>query len=176
MDSSASTRACALSVSVLSHSVEETRCFGTEIGHAAEAGDTLCLSGELGAGKTTLAQGIARGLQISRRITSPTFTLLQEYSGRLRLYHLDCYRLGGPDDLEPLGADEWLGRDGLTVIEWPERVVAALPDDRLEIRLQPLGDERLIELVGTGHRSRCLAEAATQAWRVAGSPGSNTSQ
>jgi len=120
----------------------------------------ICLFGDLGAGKTTLAQGIARGLGIVRRVTSPTFTLVQEYQGRLRLYHLDCYRLEGPEDLDPLCADDWLGRDGVSVIEWPERVAAALPEDRLELRLMIVGDDHTLAPHSTGPQSARLARDA----------------
>jgi len=142
-----------------SPSSESTQSVGEAIGQFATEGDVICLYGDLGAGKTTLTQGLARGLGCDSRVTSPTFTLVQEHAGRMRLYHLDCYRLDGPEDLEPLGADDWLGREGICVIEWPERVLAALPSDRLDVALDDTSPCREIEIRGIGPRGRQLARS-----------------
>jgi tRNA threonylcarbamoyladenosine biosynthesis protein TsaE len=136
--------------SVYANSAEEARLWGQRIGNVCLDGDVLCLDGDLGAGKTTLVQGLAAGLGVRKRVTSPTFTLVQEYEGRIRLYHLDCYRLGGPEDLEPLGAEDWLGRDGICAVEWADRVQAGLPADCLVLRLTGSGDGRLIRFEATG--------------------------
>ncbi len=106
--------------------------FGRAIGQLVQAGDILALHGELGAGKTLLTQGIARGLEVGPevRVTSPTFTIINEYSGRLHLFHLDLYRISGPDELETLPWQESLFGNGVAVIEWPERLGRLLPADR----------------------------------------------
>jgi tRNA threonylcarbamoyladenosine biosynthesis protein TsaE len=141
------------SIELISASAEETQRIGEAIGDWAPNGTVLLLHGDLGAGKTTLTQGLARGLGIAEPIQSPTFTLVAEHQGAaLRLLHLDLYRLSGPDELESLGFDQFLEPvNSVTVIEWPERAGHWLPDayllieltsagpDRRRIRLQPFG-------------------------------------
>jgi tRNA threonylcarbamoyladenosine biosynthesis protein TsaE len=144
----------------VTRSAAETQRLGERIGAAARDGDVVCLFGELGAGKTTLAQGIARGLDIPRRVTSPTFTLVQEYDGRIRLYHMDCYRMEGAEDLETLDVEDWIGRDGLVVIEWPERILSALPADRLDLRLTIEDESRRIVFQSGGPKSDRLLGGA----------------
>jgi tRNA threonylcarbamoyladenosine biosynthesis protein TsaE len=116
---------------------------GRALGEKLEPGDVLALRGELGAGKTLLTRGIARGLGIPPEvpITSPTFTLINEYDGRLHLYHLDMYRLGDQEELETLPWKEALYGGGVAVIEWPERMEEYLPRERWEIHIIPTGDE-----------------------------------
>ena len=117
------------------------------------AGDILALWGELGAGKTFLARNIAHGLGVPPTIpvTSPTFTFINEYQGRLHLYHLDLYRLGDPDELDTLPWREALYGDGVAIIEWPERLGPYLPEERFDIRLT-ITDERSrsIEVIARG--------------------------
>jgi tRNA threonylcarbamoyladenosine biosynthesis protein TsaE len=110
---------------------------GQRIGANAMAGDVLSLIGNLGAGKTTLTQGIGAGLAIpGDPVRSPTFTLLAEHTGRIPLYHMDVYRLAGAADLVHLGFDDYLtAADGLIVLEWADRVSDALPQDRLELTM-----------------------------------------
>ncbi len=117
--------------------LEETENFGFWLGHSAMAGDVICLDGDLGAGKTTLTQSIARGLEVpsSYYITSPSFAILHEYPGRLPLYHMDFYRLTDSGDIIDLGFEEYFYLDGVTVIEWPERAGDILPEDRLTLSL-----------------------------------------
>lgn len=137
-----------------SHSRAETAALGMALGQALQAGDVIVLRGNLGAGKTVLAQGIGRGLGVREAVISPTFTLLREYrSGRLPFYHVDAYRLAGPAEAHTFGLDEYLYGDGVTVIEWGERVAPLLPDERLEIELV-YGDEgeREITLQARGER------------------------
>lgn len=108
------------------------------LGAAAAGGDLICLVGDLGAGKTTLTQGIGEGLGLAQAaVTSPTFTLVAEhYEGRIPLYHIDAYRLAGPAELYHLGFEDYLLRaDGLLVVEWADRVAEGLPADRLEVAL-----------------------------------------
>jgi tRNA threonylcarbamoyladenosine biosynthesis protein TsaE len=108
---------------LISHSPAETESLGAQFGRAAERGLVLALSGDLGAGKTQLVKGIARGLGISARVHSPTFTLVNEYAGgRLKLFHLDLYRLETPAQILSAGIEEFLSPDGVAVIEWAERI------------------------------------------------------
>jgi len=117
----------------ISHSPAETEALGESWGRAAQAGLVLALSGDLGAGKTQLVKGLARGLGVAVRVHSPTFTLVNEYAGgRLRLFHLDLYRLETPAQLRSAGVEEYLQPDGVAVIEWAERL-------REELRQPPAG-------------------------------------
>ncbi len=130
---------------ILSDSAEETRRLGRLLASLLVGGEIICLKGTLGAGKTTLAQGIGQGLGIDEPIISPTFTLIREYpapAGRPSLYHIDCYRLENPIELASLGLEDYFYGDGVCVIEWPERIVAFLPPDYLWIELQMLDDQR----------------------------------
>jgi tRNA threonylcarbamoyladenosine biosynthesis protein TsaE len=107
----------------ISHSPAETESLGEKFGRAAERGLVIALSGELGAGKTQLVKGIARGLGITERVHSPTFTLVNEYGGgRLKLFHLDLYRLETREEMLSSGVEEFLQPDGVAVIEWAERL------------------------------------------------------
>lgn len=132
---------------LLSQCAKETREIGVLVGRVARHGDVILLHGDLGTGKTTLAQGFGQGMGISEPVQSPTFTLVAEYDGRtpdgapIRLYHLDLYRLGGTADLDSFGFDTYLEvGDGVTVIEWPERARDALPKGYLSIALEETGD------------------------------------
>ncbi len=109
---------------MISHSPGETEALGEQIGRVAGRGLVLALSGDLGAGKTQLVKGIARGLGVTARVHSPTFTLVNEYGGgRLKLFHLDLYRLETPAQILSAGIEEFLSPDGVAVIEWAERIV-----------------------------------------------------
>jgi tRNA threonylcarbamoyladenosine biosynthesis protein TsaE len=149
---------------VVTRSVEETRALGEELGRdVLRPGDVVVLSGELGTGKTALAQGVGRGLEVDGPVVSPTFTLVREYEGRIRLCHVDVYRLDRVQELHDLGIEEQQ-EESVTLIEWGEAAISALPADRLEVRLTAGagGDERIIELVLLGEswrrRSHRLAE------------------
>jgi tRNA threonylcarbamoyladenosine biosynthesis protein TsaE len=110
-------------VTFISHSPAETESLGEVWGRAAQRGWVIALSGELGAGKTQLVKGVARGLGIAARVHSPTFTLVNEYGGgRLRLFHLDLYRLETREQILSAGLEEFLSPDGVAVIEWAERI------------------------------------------------------
>ena len=129
------------------HSIElstlqRTESLGTVLGKIAEPGDIITLAGSLGAGKTALTQFIGRGLGIDPRIyiTSPTFSLLHEYQGRIPLYHMDLYRLGSEEEIESLGFPEYFYGHGLTVIEWSERLGSLMPAERLHIELVISGE------------------------------------
>ena len=139
------------------NSVEETQERAAKLARFLRPGDLLCLSGDLGAGKTTFTRGLVRALESPAPVSSPTFTLIHEYlGGRLPVYHVDAYRLSGAAEVEGIGLEEYLMRgDGITVIEWPERITSALPEGRLEIRLEETEDEaRRITMTGHGDRWR----------------------
>jgi tRNA threonylcarbamoyladenosine biosynthesis protein TsaE len=109
---------------MISHSPAETEALGEEFGRAAQRGLVIALSGDLGAGKTQFVRGVARGLGISGRVHSPTFTLVNEYGGgRLKLFHLDLYRLETPGQIASAGVEEHLQPEGVSVIEWAERLL-----------------------------------------------------
>jgi tRNA threonylcarbamoyladenosine biosynthesis protein TsaE len=134
---------------------------GRKIGELLQAGDIVALWGELASGKTLLTRGIARGLGIppEQRITSPTFTIINEYSARLHLFHLDLYRLSTVDELETLPWQESLFGNGVAVIEWPERLGHLLPAQRWDINFSISGEESrtiLIRPHGHGNLSRMV--------------------
>lgn len=120
---------------LLSHAPADTRALGRAIGRGARPGTLVALIGPLGAGKTQLAKGIAEGLGVSEVVNSPTFVLMNEHPGRLRLFHADAYRLDEPDDLFAAGLLDDRAADGVTVIEWADRLAGWLPDERLELTL-----------------------------------------
>ena len=120
---------------------EETRRVGRLLGEVARPGDVFLLTGELGAGKTCLTQGILRGLGSDEMARSPTFVLVSEYSARMTLYHVDLYRLKGGADVLDLGLEEYLEGDGVTVVEWADRVPGLLDEQHMNIELQHVDDE-----------------------------------
>ena len=131
------------------------------LGAAAEAGDTICLYGDLGSGKTNITYGIARGLDVrDQYITSPTFTFVNEYQGRLPLYHIDLYRLNDPRELENIGFEEYIDSDGVTVIEWADKAEDELPPECLSIYLSTVDEHsREIGFLAEGRRYETLLEA-----------------
>jgi len=133
-----------LLVTVISRNPEDTFFIGRIIGESLSAGDIVALSGDLGTGKTYLTKGIARGLGVSEQyqITSPTFTLINEYPGRLTLYHFDLYRLESFLDMINLGYEEYLFGKGVSVIEWAEKASDILPDETIFISLTYLDENR----------------------------------
>ena len=114
---------------------DDTFNLGAMIGSLVEGGELICLVGELGAGKTLLTQGIARGLDIQERVSSPTFTIVCEYEGRIALVHMDLYRLDEPIMLEDIGFEEYLHHGAVTVIEWAEKAGPFLPAEHLLIQV-----------------------------------------
>lgn len=135
-------------------SADEMQALGTELASSLHPGDVLMLHGDLGAGKTTLTQGIAAGLGIEGPVQSPTFTLVREHQGRaMKLYHLDLYRLDDPDELENLGYEVYLDpADGVSVIEWPERAGDWLPERFTLVQIEHLGgDRRLVTIEQIPH-------------------------
>jgi tRNA threonylcarbamoyladenosine biosynthesis protein TsaE len=150
----------------ISSGVEQTIRLGVRLGELLQAGDCLCLSGELGTGKTALAQGVGRGWGAGQRITSPTFTLVNEYP-RLRdgrvLYHIDCYRLEGEADVMSAGLGDILSDGATAMIEWPERIAPLLPSDRLWIEMRHINDTRRgLRLKAEGQRAAELLKQFRQ--------------
>lgn len=125
-------------------SLFETKTFGRLLGELATGGEVYCLDGDLGAGKTTLTQAIAQGIQVPADyyVTSPSFNIFHEYPGRIPLYHMDFYRLGGADDVLDMGLDEYFYFSGLTVIEWASKAFDIIPDSSLWITLQVTGSQK----------------------------------
>ena len=136
----------------LTSSPEETRALDARLALGLTAGAVLVLRGDLGAGKSEFARGLARGLDIKGPVPSPTFTILNVYDeGRLPLYHFDWYRVEDAEELEELGVSDYLPGDGVTLVEWAERAEEYLPARRLEVTLIPRGDtEREIALKPLG--------------------------
>ncbi|GIV15663.1 MAG: tRNA (adenosine(37)-N6)-threonylcarbamoyltransferase complex ATPase subunit type 1 TsaE [Armatimonadota bacterium] len=142
-----------MSITVRTHSAEQTRRLGATLAQVLQPGDIIWLRGDLGAGKTTLAQGIARGLGVNEPVLSPTFTLIREHRGRLPFFHADAYRLEGAEQAADLGLQEYFERGGVFAIEWAEHIADALPEERLEVLLEGGADEhRLITLTAYGER------------------------
>lgn len=140
-------------VDFIVHALSQTQRTGEHLGQLLQAGDVVLLEGELGAGKTTLTKGIARGLGVEGYVNSPTFTLVNEYRGRLPVYHLDCYRLESGAEALDFGIEEYLYGEGVTIIEWPQRIAEILPDEHLRIKLAYLADtKRSIRLEPSGTR------------------------
>ncbi len=148
-----------------SNSPETTQAIGRALGAALRTGDVIALVGPLGAGKTVLVKGIAAGAGVGdpRRVTSPTFVIVNEYEGRLRLFHIDAYRLRDGRDLEALGFSEFL-EQGAVVVEWADRVGRALPSERLTITIEPVAaSARRLHLHGENERARYLMQAVPPA-------------
>jgi tRNA threonylcarbamoyladenosine biosynthesis protein TsaE len=138
-----------------------TTALGQSMGAVAEAGDLVCLWGELGAGKTHLAKAFGAGLGVTDTITSPSFILMAEYEGRLPLFHIDPYRLASAEDALAGGLIDDRQATGVTLIEWPERLGDALPLDRLDVRIDGTGDEaRTITLIAWSELYQRYLEAA----------------
>ncbi|MBP7764824.1 MAG: tRNA (adenosine(37)-N6)-threonylcarbamoyltransferase complex ATPase subunit type 1 TsaE [Syntrophaceae bacterium] len=146
-------------VKIQSENADQTFAVGLAIGQRATDGDVFALCGELGAGKTCFTGGLARGLGIGPEyaITSPTFTLLNEYPGRCRFFHFDVYRLNQTGDLDDLGYDEYISGKGVTAIEWAEKIAEALPPETIWISIVYVHEnERIIRIEGPQDRVRHL--------------------
>ncbi|MGL6185418.1 MAG: tRNA (adenosine(37)-N6)-threonylcarbamoyltransferase complex ATPase subunit type 1 TsaE [Clostridium chrysemydis] len=117
--------------------IEETTALGETLGKILKPSDIVCLTGELGTGKTHITKGIAKGLGIDEPITSPTFTIVNEYdTGRLKLYHFDVYRVSDPDEIYAIGFDDYIFSNGVSIIEWANYIEEILPSEYLHIYIQ----------------------------------------
>jgi tRNA threonylcarbamoyladenosine biosynthesis protein TsaE len=146
---------------IISRSPEETLHFGALLGKYVTKGSVIALSGELGSGKTCLTQGIAKGLGVPGHfyVTSPSFTLINEYPGLLRLFHVDLYRIDKISELDEMGLDEMLESDSVTVIEWAEKIADMLPRERLSISLSIVDDRtRDLRVTASGQSAVNLIE------------------
>ncbi|MGO1580279.1 MAG: tRNA (adenosine(37)-N6)-threonylcarbamoyltransferase complex ATPase subunit type 1 TsaE [Peptoniphilaceae bacterium] len=139
--------------------LEKTEEFGENLGSLLRPSDVVCLNGDLGAGKTTLTKSIGKGMGIEDYITSPTFTIINEYYSKLNLYHFDTYRLENIDDIEYLGFDEYFYGDGVCIIEWADKIRNFLPEEYLELNISKLDEnKRRIEIIAVGDRWLDLLE------------------
>jgi tRNA threonylcarbamoyladenosine biosynthesis protein TsaE len=149
-----------LKLTISTKSPDDTIEWGKRIGKRLQPGDVIALYGDLGAGKTTLTRGIAAGLELDADIHSPTFTLIHEHAGLIPLYHVDLYRLSGDDEVEFLGLEEYMYGDGVTIIEWADRMDSSLPVQRLDITLKMAGNDiREMILRSDSERIAAIIEA-----------------
>ena len=135
----------------ITHSPEETRALGARLADALQGGEVIAFTGDLGAGKTAFVSGMAQALGVDERVTSPTFTIVNEYEGgRLPLFHFDMYRLGSADELFHIGWEDYLARGGVCAVEWSENVDEAIEDDAIRISINRGADEnsRVITIEG----------------------------
>ena len=137
------------------NSAEETIALGRKIGGALTGGEIIAMQGTLAAGKTTMTKGFAESLGVADTITSPTFCLISEYEGRLPLYHMDVYRLDGGEDFINLGVEDMMYGNGVSIIEWSEKVMDELPCETIIIRIEPKegSTERTITIENWPHGS-----------------------
>ncbi len=159
--------------SAVTEGAEGTRTLAALLGELVRAGDVLILVGDLGSGKTAFAQGLGRGLGVMENITSPTFALVQSYSGRLDLHHLDVYRLEAVNEALDLGLAELIDDDAVVVIEWGDTIAPVLPQDYLEVRMEygPGPDSRVITLSPVGGRWSARMRAVSKVLANFGAPG-----
>jgi tRNA threonylcarbamoyladenosine biosynthesis protein TsaE len=154
----------------ISHGEAQTRRLGARLGELLKGGELVALQGELGTGKTRWVQGVGQGLEVEQHVTSPTFTLVNEYPGRLTLYHIDLYRVSLVAEALAFGLEDYVYADGVCLIEWAERVVEVLPPSRLWITFHHLDDtKRRITMQASGdHYQRLLQDFQHVAFRMRG--------
>lgn len=130
-------------VITISKSVEETIGAGYEFGKQLKPGDVVCLTGDLGAGKTHFVKGVASYFGIKpEKVSSPTYTLIHEYTGELPVYHFDCYRLKSEEEAIEIGAEEYFYGEGVCLIEWPEKIGSLIPEEAIWIQISHLPDQK----------------------------------
>ncbi|HLF78527.1 MAG TPA: tRNA (adenosine(37)-N6)-threonylcarbamoyltransferase complex ATPase subunit type 1 TsaE [Dehalococcoidia bacterium] len=157
-----------MSLRLESKSPAETKRLGERLARQLQAGDVLLLQGELGAGKTCFAQGIGRGLRVKEVVKSSSFVLVNEYQGRLHVYHADLFRLTDPREVADLALEE-NAADGLLLVEWPEVAFAELPQEHLLVRFEATGDHsRVITLEARGERYEVLLSKMSETSNVRG--------
>ena len=142
------------------NSLDDTKEFGESLGRVLKKSDILCLNGDLGAGKTTLTKSIGIGLGVDEYITSPTFSLINEYRGNIPVYHFDVYRLENVDELDDLGFDEYFFGEGVCIIEWADKIEKMLPKEIivLDIEKGETVDKRIVSISGKGNRYKEVLE------------------
>ena len=147
---------------IITQSVEETIIYGEKLGALVNSGDVICLTGNLGTGKTHFVKGFAKGLKIEDSITSPTFTIVNEYQGRLKLNHFDVYRVSDPEEIENIGFDEYIFSSAVSIIEWANLIEELIPEESLRINIIKVpkkGDNyREIEVTYTGEKYNYVKE------------------
>ncbi len=155
--------------------VFQTRCtsetveMGKRLGRLLQAGDAVALVGELGTGKTQFIKGLAEGVGVekTRYVSSPSFTLIHEYSGKTPFYHIDLFRLGSEKEAEGLGLEEYIGGDGVTAIEWADRIPALLPDEFLLVTIRYTGEKtRDLDMTAKGKRYKQLINRLSSELRL----------
>lgn len=145
----------------VTQSPEDTRRWAERLAQHLQPGDVISLEGDLGAGKTTFTQGLAKGLGVAGVVNSPTFTLIKEYQGVMPLYHMDVYRMD--DEFEELGFDEYFFGEGITVVEWASRIRSSLPSELLDIYIKRMeGDAREIRLTPKGDHFQRVCEEMSE--------------
>lgn len=149
-------------VDIISHSAAQTARLGARLGQLLQAGDVLCLSGDMGTGKTVFSSGIGRGWGALHPLTSPTYNLVHQHNrqaDKTILYHLDCYRLQGVQDVDSIGFDDMIDGRGVMVIEWAERITDVIPAERLWVDMRVVeSSRRIFTFEPTGTRYRKLVE------------------
>jgi tRNA threonylcarbamoyladenosine biosynthesis protein TsaE len=147
---------------------DQTLALGRALGQSAQPGLVVALIGPLGAGKTQLVRGVSEGLQVAdpRQVSSPTFVLIQEYPGRLPIYHFDAYRLTSPDQFLRLGPEEYFESDGVSLVEWADRVAEHLPRGRLDVHITLLGpNRRTLHFYAHGPSAVAVLRTLSQTWQ-----------
>ncbi len=153
-------------IEIISNGPEETQEVGRVLGGVAQPGDVFLLVGELGSGKTCLTQGIAWGLGVKEQARSPTFVLVNQYQGRLMVYHVDLYRLDSVDEIWDLGLDEYLFSDGVCVIEWAEKAPEVFPQQHLLVQIEYLDEtQRRLTIKAKGDAGRRLADRVRETFK-----------
>ena len=146
-------------LSIRSSHEDETLNFGQKLGELVEPGQLILLSGDLGAGKTILTQGICKGLGVEEDVTSPTYNLINEYEGDLTVYHMDLYRLENEEDLYDLGFEDYLESGGIIIIEWPDLVYDLIPAEFIYIKIEVAAkEERIMQIEAEGDKGMKLIE------------------
>lgn len=147
-------------VKIVLKGLRDTEDFGIKLGKTLKGGDVLSLTGDLGAGKTTLTKSIGKGLGVEEYITSPTFSLINEYKGRVNVYHFDVYRLDDVDDLYDLGFEDYFYSDGVTIVEWGDKIKEFLPDNTIDVYIEKGKelDERIVTISGRGERFESIVK------------------
>ncbi len=142
-----------MNLTIITKSPEETKNLGKEVSKLTKPGDLLAFYGELGAGKTCFIQGISQGLKVKDYVTSPSFTIMNEYQGKIPIYHFDLFRLDNDEDILELGYEEYFYGEGLTVIEWAEKIEQLLPKEHLKVDIKFKDRyQRTISFISQGDR------------------------